>query len=70
MLQGHFLTQSQRRHKPHQVPPNHVAYRLQESFYKELKRLQEQQMLMPLWVDETAEWCNSFILMPKPNGTV
>ena len=24
----------------------------------------------PTRVDQTAEWCNSFVIVPKPNGTV
>ena len=27
-------------------------------------------IIMPLGVDETAEWCNSFVLVPKANGKV
>ena len=27
-------------------------------------------MLAPLRLDETVEWCNSFITVPKPNGIV
>ena len=37
---------------------------------KELKRLQEQQILAPLGEDETVEWCNSFGTVPKLNGRV
>ena len=29
-------------------------------------RLQGQWVLALLMVDETAEWCNSFIIVPKP----
>ena len=25
-------------------------------------------IIAPLGIDETAEWCNSFVLVPKPNG--
>ena len=34
------------------------------------ERLQEQQIPAPLGVSETAEWCNSFITVPKPNRKV
>ena len=37
---------------------------------KKLERLQEQQILAPLAVDEMAEWCNRFVIVTKPNGTV
>ena len=43
---------------------------LQEPLKKELDRLQKQQIIMPLGVDETSEWCNSFVLGPKANGKV
>ena len=35
-----------------------------------VRKLQEQRILTPLGVDKTAEWCNSFIIVSKPNGTV
>ena len=35
--------------------PRHVAYVLQEPFRMEFARLQEQQILAPLGVDETTE---------------
>ena len=37
---------------------------------RELERLQEQQILTPLWIDGTAKWCNGFVIVPKPNGAV
>ena len=37
---------------------------------KELKRLQEQEILGPLEVNETTKWCNGFIIIPKANGTL
>ena len=30
----------------------------------------KQQMIVFLGVDETSEWCNRFVLVPKPNGKV
>ena len=39
-------------------------------FKEELERLQKQQLIVPLGVDETLEWCNSFKLVPKPDGKV
>ena len=56
--------------KPYQVLPRCVAYAPQEPSRKDLERLQKLQLLVPLGVDETAKWCNSFVIVPKPNGTV
>ena len=44
----------------------HTAKPLKE----ELEWLQQQDIITLLGIDETAEWCNSFVLMPKPNGKV
>ena len=56
--------------KPYQVPPRHVAYALQKPFKDELDWLQKFDIITPLGVDKTAEWCNSFLLVPKANGNV
>ena len=56
--------------KPYQVPLRHVAYVLQKPLKEELDRLQKMDIITPLRVDETAEWCNSFVLVPKVNGKV
>ena len=56
--------------KPYQVPPRHVAYALQKSFKEELECLQGMDIITPLGVDEMAEWCNSFVLVPKANSKV
>ena len=56
--------------KPYQVPPRHIAYALQKLFKEKLQWLQESDIIMPLGVDETAEWCNSFVLVHKGNGKV
>ena len=55
--------------KPYQALPRHVAYTLQKPFQDELERLQ-QDVIAPLGVNETSEWCNSFVLVPKANGKV
>ena len=48
-----------------------VAYALQKPWVKEeLKWLQELVIIAPLGVDEMAEWCNSFVVVPKANGKV
>ena len=56
--------------KPYQVPPRHVVYVLQKPFKEELEHLQKMDLITLLGVDETAEWCNSFVLVPKANGKV
>ena len=38
-------------------------------FKEKSKHLQKQDIIAPLGADETAEWCNSFVLVPKANGT-
>ena len=47
-----------------------MAYTLQKLFQEELKRLQTQDIIVPLEVHETSKWCNSFVLMPKANAKV
>ena len=37
---------------------------------EELERLQMQKIIVPLDVDETSEWCNCFVLVPKANEKV
>ena len=56
--------------KPYQVPPRHLAYVLQKLFKEELDWLQKTDIITPLGVNKTAEWCNSFVLVPKANGKV
>ena len=68
-FKGIFSMQIKDDVKPYQAPPKHIAYSLQEVLLKELKMLQDQQILAPLGVDETVEWCNSFGIVPKPTHT-
>ena len=56
--------------KPYQALPRCVAYTLQKPFEEEVKHLQKQDIIAHLGVDETVEWCNSFVLVPKVTGTV
>ena len=56
--------------KPYQAPPRHVVYALQKPFKEELECLQELDIIVPLGVDKMADWCNSFVLVPKANGKV
>ena len=50
--------------KPYQVPPRCMAYALQKPFKGDLEGLQKQDIIAPPGVDETSEWCNSFVLVP------
>ena len=45
-------------------------YALQKPFEEDLIRLQKQDIIAPLGVDETAEWYSSFVLVPRANGEV
>ena len=47
-----------------------MAYTLQKPVQEELERLKKQDIIAPLGVSETSEWCNSFVLVPKDNGKV
>ena len=69
-FQGIFLLQLKPDSKPYQAPPRHMAYALQKPFKEELEWLQEMDIIAPLGVDKTAEWCNSFVVVPKANGKV
>ena len=42
-----------------------IVYVMQEPLKEELERLQKQQIIVPMEVDETSEWSNSFILVPR-----
>ena len=69
-FEGTFFLQLKPDSKPYQAPPRHVAYALQKLFKKELRHLQELDIIVPLGVDKTAEWCNGFVLVSKANGKV
>ena len=69
-FEGTFSLQPKPDSKPYQVPPKHVAYALQKLFKEELEHLQSMDIISPLGVDESVEWCNSFVLVPKANGKV
>ena len=51
-------------------PPRCIAYAPQQQFKEAFQRLQMQQIIIPLWVDESSEWCNSFVLVLKARGKV
>ena len=44
-----------------------MAYALQKPFKDELEQLQKMAIITPLRIDETVEWCHSFVLVPKAN---
>ena len=69
-FKGTFSLQLKPDSKPYQAPLRHLAYALQEPFKEELRCLQEMDIITPLGVDETLEWCNSFVLVPKANSKV
>ena len=69
-FEGIFSLQLKLDSKPYQAPPRHIAYVLQKLFKEELQQLQELDIIVPLGVDKTAEWCTSFVLVPKANGKV
>ena len=56
--------------KPYQAPLRYVVYALQKLFKEELEWLQKLHIITPLRIDETVEWCSSFVLVPKANGKV
>ena len=56
--------------KPYQVSPRHIAYPPQHPLKEELKHLQQQDIITPLGIGETAKWCNNFVLVSKLNGKV
>ena len=47
-----------------------MVYSSQELFKKELECVQQQQIIVPVMVDEMSEWYNSFALVHKPIGSV
>ena len=69
-FKGTFSSQLKPDSKPYHAPPRHVAYALQKPFKEELEHLQKMDIIPPLGVDEMAELCNSFVLVPKANGKV
>ena len=47
-----------------------LAYALQKPFKEESEQHKQQDIITPLGIDETAEWCSSFVLVSKSNGKV
>ena len=69
-FEGTFILQVKEGSKPYEAAPRRVACALQEPVKKELDRLQRQQVIVPLAVDKTSGWCNSFTLVPRANGKI
>ena len=69
-FEGTFSLQLKPHSKPYQASPRCMAYALQKPFKDELDQLQKMDIITPLGVDKTAEWCNSFVLVPHMNGKV
>ena len=69
-FEGTFSLQLKPDSKPYLVPPRCMAYALQKPFKEKLEQLQEMDIIAPLGVDEMAEWCNSFVVVPKANDKV
>ena len=69
-FKGTFSLQLKTDSKRYQAPPRYLAYALQEPFKEQLRQLQEMDTITPLGVDETLEWCNSFVLVADANGKV
>ena len=55
---------------PYVAPVCRVAHSLQESLKKELDRLVQEGIIVPLGIDEPRKWCNSFVCICKPNGKI
>ena len=55
---------------PYQAQPRRVAYALQGPLKEGLGSVQKQKMLVSLDIDETLEWCKSFMLVSEANGNV
>ena len=67
---GTFSLQLKPDSKPQQVPLRYMACTLQKPLEEELERLQKQGIIAPLGINETSEWCNSFVFVPKTNRKV
>ena len=55
---------------PYVAPVCRVAYSLQEPLKKELDRLGQEGIIVPLGIDEPSKWCNSFVCIHEPNGRI
>ena len=69
-FEGMFSLQLKPDSGQYQALPRCIVYALQTLFRDELERLQQQDIIGLLGVDETVEWFNSFVLVPKAIGKV
>ena len=69
-LEGMFSLQFKEGSKPYQMPPGCMSYVGNNILKKKLECPQSQQIIIPLGVNGTSQWCNSFILVPKPSEKV
>ena len=70
-FKGKFSLQLKDGVKPHQATPSCMAYALQEQLKKEIERSQYQQIIIvSLGVSSSAEWCKSFIILPRSNDMI
>ena len=65
-FEGTFSLEVKEGMKPYQAPPRCMAYMLHEPMTTEIERLQEQQIITPLRVGKTAEWCKLPQYYPNP----
>ena len=67
---GMFSLQVKLDSKLYQATPWYIIHALQKPFKEEMERLQQQDIITPLGINEMVQWCNSFVLVPKHNGKV
>ena len=62
-FKGTFSLQVKDDAKSYKLPPGNIGYVLQETFEKEIERLQEHQILTSLRVNKRAKWCKPYIIV-------
>ena len=66
-FEGIFSFQVKDGSQLYQAPPKKVSVCTAGGLKEMMERLQKQQIIVPLGIDETSEWYNSFILVHKVN---
>ena len=69
-FEGKFSLQVKPDSKLYQVTPKMCSLCTTKPFKEELEWLHQQDIITPLGMDETAEWCDYFVVVPTPNGKV
>ena len=69
-LEDMFSLQVKDGSQPYQVLPRRIVYVLQDPLKEALIILKKLQIIVPVGMDKILELCNSFVLVPKANGTV